>query len=271
MPHVMRRRALLALLAAGALVAASCSSGQERSQPTEPAEPAAVQPEQVELGFDGTAFTFVEELEAEPVTISFTNGHDEPAMGFIARVNEGSTIEDVFEAFETEGEEAGFALITPAGNTPETGPGETTSVTIQFPEGSYAVFGEGDEEPAVFEVGPASGPEVEQPEHDAVVEMGEYYFDVSGEVPAGEATLLLTNVGEQGHEFTGGPGRLEAVFGDEEESEDSFFAIAPAPGGKVWLTHEFRPGPYGFACFFPDPESGKPHRQLGMEGELTVG
>jgi hypothetical protein len=263
-------RARLALLSL-ALVFSACN---QATTPEPGAEPQAVQPESFDLVATGTSFEFVPQVEAEPVTITTTNEGDAPAAVFFARLNEGVSPDEVREAFETEGEEAGLALITPAGTTPETAPGQTTSLTIQFPEGSYLALGEGDEEPAVFEVTAATGPDVAEPDADAEVEMGEFYFDVKAEIGAGESTLLLTNAGEQGHEFTGAPGTPDEVFGkaagNGEEPEGAFFSVAPAPGGKLWFTHEFEAGPVSYACFFPDPESGKPHFKLGMEGSITV-
>jgi hypothetical protein len=265
-------RRTAAILSATVLVLQGCNRA---TTPQPGGEPLAAQPEEYDLVATGTSFDFPPQVEAEPITITTRNEGDEPAVVFFARLNEGVSPDEVREAFESEGEEAGLALIVPAGTTPETAPGETSSLTIQFPEGTFLALGEGDEEPAVFEVTAARGPEVPEPEADAEVEMGEFYFDVKGTIPVGEATLLLTNAGVQGHEFTGAPGTLEEVFGKRagngDEPAGSFFSVAPAPGGKLWFTHEFQSGPIAYACFFPDPESGKPHHRLGMEGSQTLG
>jgi len=259
---------------AAAVLMAGCATDGGSSVTEEPAEslgPTTRPPVAFGLTFDGEAFGFVESVEAEPITVTFRNDGNLPAQAFFAQLHEGVTAEDVAEAFETEGEEAGFALITPAGSTPETKPGGSSEVTVEFPEGDYMVLGEGLERPAPFAVTAASGEPVDEPAVDVEVEIAEYYFQFSGDVPAGEATVLLTNAGEQGHEFTGAMGTPEEVLSSpEEDLQGTFFSIAPAPGGRLWLTTDFEAGPYVVACFFPDAETGKAHFKLGMKAEFTV-
>lgn len=95
------------------------------------------------------------------------------------------------------------------------------------------------------------------------VEAGDFYFEIS-DPTSGEATVEITDVGEQGHEV--GIGR-DAVKGDGEEVTTIF---APAPGGTMWATVTLEPGDYTLLCFLPDPKTGKPHVKLGMKKNFTV-
>ncbi|HYN37168.1 MAG TPA: hypothetical protein VEV82_09370, partial [Actinomycetota bacterium] len=54
------------------------------------------------------------------------------------------------------------------------------------------------------------------------------------------------------------------------EGEEAGFTFAPPPGGTLWTTFDLDPGTYKAQCFFPDPDSGKPHVKLGMIQEFTV-
>jgi hypothetical protein len=265
-------RAIVIFLTGLSLSLAACANGTTTTTPspaTESPAPQLAPPDRHELVATGTSFEFVESIEAEPVVIEVRNESEETTSVFFARMNEDVTLDQVREAFETGGDEAALELIVPAGAA-EAGPGETSELTIQFPAGNYLAIGEGDEQPAVFEVTAATGPGVAEPEADLEIEMGEFYFRPSGPAPAGTITILLTNAGEQGHEIIAAPGTLDEILESEGEFEGSFFSLAPAPGGRIWITAELSPETYTMVCFFDDPDSGKPHFELGMTGPLEV-
>jgi len=224
----------------------------------------AAAPEEIAITISDTTFEMPETLEAEPVKLMITNDAKDPHRTFFAKLNEGVTPEKVQKTFAKD-PEAVFPLITVAGSLDMTKPGETTEATIQFPEGTYlAVDPESDGPPPVgfFEVTAAAGDEVAVPEADWKIETGDFFFRVD-EAAAGESLVEIANVGEQGHEvILGRPGKGEG-------SEAGFF-LAPAPGGKMWVTLDLEPGEYELLCYFPDPKSGKPHIKLGMKQPLTV-
>ncbi|HVM34558.1 MAG TPA: hypothetical protein VM784_04380 [Actinomycetota bacterium] len=250
--------ALSACGGGGADDAAETGSGEDSAA----AQPAA--PEEIAVTISDTAFEMPETLEAEPVKLMITNDAKDPHRTFFAKLNEGVTPEKVQKTFAKD-PEAVFPLITVAGSLDMTKPGETTEATIQFPEGTYlAVDPESDGPPPVgfFEVTAAAGDEVAVPEADWKIETGDFFFRVD-EAAAGESLVEIANVGEQGHEvILGRPGKGEG-------SEAGFF-LAPAPGGKMWVTLDLEPGEYELLCYFPDPKSGKPHIKLGMKQPLTV-
>ncbi|MGH2789078.1 MAG: hypothetical protein ACRDJV_14420 [Actinomycetota bacterium] len=144
---------------------------------------------------------------------------------------------------------------------PNTKPGESTTLLAEFPPGRYIVVREEDEVHARFDVTAPSGNEITEPTADIDVTVGEFYFDMPHELPAGEITLALTNMGEQGHEM---------IIADEAKQKEFRLFYAPAPGGKVWYEVTLEPGTYIAACQFTDPQTGKAHFDLGMRTEFTV-
>jgi hypothetical protein len=155
----------------------------------------------------------------------------------------------------TKSPDALFPLITLGGSMPEVEADATSNIGMLFPEGDYIVI----------------DPEVKGPPPLRLlrnicpysVEAGDFYFEISNPT-SGEATVEITNVGEQSHEV--GIGR-NGVKGVGAEVTTVF---APAPGGTMWATLTLQPGDYTLVCFLPDPKTGKPHVKLGMKKTFTV-
>jgi uncharacterized cupredoxin-like copper-binding protein len=257
----MRAVRLVALLSAAAVTSSGCrQAAEEDVQAPKQAEEQPAAPQEVAITFDGTAFSMSPAtIEAAPVSLTFQNDGGEPASAFITKFLPGKGPDDLAQV---KSEEDFFQLIVPAGSTPVAAPGESSRLTIQLPEGDYAVIGESGERPATFEV-TATSRKVAAPEADLQVDAGDFFFKTSeSEVASGPLTIELRNVGKQAHEMV-----LSKKGGKEEEG---FFSFAPAPGGTVWVKAELTPGTYEMVCFFPDPESGKHHIELGMQTDLTV-
>jgi uncharacterized cupredoxin-like copper-binding protein len=252
---------LVALLSAVAVTLSGCrQAAEEDVQAPKQAEEQPAAPQEVAITFDGTAFSMSPAtIEAAPVTLTFQNDGGQPASAFITKFLPGKGPDDLAQV---KSEEDFFQLIVPAGSTPEAAPGQSSRLTIQLPEGDYAVIGESGEQPGIFEV-VATSREVAPPEADLQVDAGDFFFKTSeSEVASGPLTIELRNVGKQGHEMV-----LSKKGGKEEEG---VFSLAPPPGGTVWVEAELTPGIYEMVCFFPDPESGKHHIELGMQTDLTV-
>lgn len=257
----MRALRLVALLSTVAVTLAGCrQAAEEAVQAPKQAEEPLAPPQEVAITFDGKAFSMnPTTIEAAPVTLTFQNDGGEPASAFITKFLPGKGPDDLAQV---KSEEDFFQLIVPAGSTPEAAPGESSRLTIQLPEGGYAVIGESGEQPATFEV-TATSRKVAAPDADLQVDAGDFFFKTSkSEVASGPLTIELRNVGQQAHEMV-----LSKKGGKEEQG---FFSFAPAPGGTVWVEAELTPGTYEMVCFFPDPESGQHHIDLGMRTELTV-
>ncbi|MEA2461721.1 MAG: hypothetical protein QOH90_1898, partial [Actinomycetota bacterium] len=163
-------------------------------------------------------------------------------------------------------------MITLAGSFPGEGKnfgrvsdGETRELTIDFPEGTYIVIDPEVKGPppfAVFEITPATGDAVAEPDADYEIEAGDFYFKSEG-AQAGSATVKITNAGEQDHE-------VSVATGTGENGEEVAFSFAPPPGGSLWTTFELDAGTYQLTCFLPDRDTGKPHFKLGMKSTLEV-
>lgn len=245
------------------LLASGCGGGTDEGNG---GEPQAAAPDELTVTFGAEAIEMQETIESEPVTLSIVNETGQHQALFFGKLNPGVVPDDFGDV---RSEEELLSLLLPAGSTEEIEHGATGSVTMEFPEGSYVALGEGEEPPpAFFEVVPATGPAVAEPDADVEVEVGEFYFKLPETLPAGTVTVLLTNAGEQAHEF-GGEIRQEHGGGEGGEHE-GFHVIAPAPGGRMWIEMTFEPATYHVACFLPDAKTGRPHIKLGMEAEVTA-
>jgi hypothetical protein len=255
------RLRMVAVLALAALLAPSCGSS-DNDAPSDNSQPEP--PREVRITVTDESFEMPDGLESEPLSLTLQNEGKQTHRAFFARLNQGVTEEEVSSAL-SKGPEALFPLITLAGNMPEIEPGATSDVGMHFPEGDYIVIDpevKGPPPLRFFEVSAAGGPEVEEPAADYSVETGEFYFEIS-DPSSGEATVEITNVGEQSHEV--GIGR-----GANGEGEEVTTIFAPAPGGKMWASVTLKPGDYTLVCFLPDPKTGKPHVKLGMKKSFTV-
>ena len=221
-------------------------------------------PESIQISVSDDSFEMPEELEAEPVRLTVQNEGEDPHITFFARLNDGSTQEDIDKAI-VKSVDSLFPHITLAGNMEKVEPNASAQVTMEFPEGEYLVIDpevKGDPLYGFFTVVAATGPEVERPSADYSIETGEFYFKISEPV-SGEATVEISNAGEQSHEVGVGKGP-----GGEGGEVTTIFA--PAPGGTMWTTLDLKPGDYTLVCFLPDPKTQKPHLKLGMEQAFSV-
>ena len=148
--------------------------------------------------------------------------------------------------------------------------------------------GDEDNEPAATEEESTEEESTEEEsteeESDAIeVTMTEFAFAAPETVPAGEFEVTAVNVGEQPHEMgviplkEGAPPLEKLVKMGDKELEK--WAAGPFSGTegpikpgeeKTFTLNGARAASFGFACFIKDPETKKPHVQLGMAGMFTV-
>ena len=115
------------------------------------------------------------------------------------------------------------------------------------------------------------------------VAMTEFAFAAPETVPAGEFEVTAVNNGEQPHEMgvvplkEGAPPIEElAKMGDKELRKYMAGPFGGTEGPikpgeeKTFTLDGSKAASFGFACFVKDPESKKPHVQLGMFGSFTV-
>lgn len=147
--------------------------------------------------------------------------------------------------------------------------------------------GDEDNEPAATEEESTEeeGAEEEGSEEGGPIEvtMTEFAFAAPETVPAGEFEVTAVNTGEQPHEMgviplkEGAPPLEELVKMGDKELEK--WAAGPFGGTegpikpgeeKTFTLDGTNAASFGFACFIKDPETKKPHVQLGMAGLFTV-
>lgn len=247
------------------LFAASCG-GEAENEPTAGSTNAEVaeSPAEIDVTAGRVKIEMPASVESEPVTFTFTNDFGKDVFVAFAKLNQGVSPAKLDAAFK-KSPDAAFPLITVAGGFSHAKPGDVQTVTMLLPAGTYiAVDPEAGPalKPAYFEVTPAAGPDVAEPDANGTIEAGDFYFEI-GEIAAGGGDVLVENVGEQGHEVV-----LLNVSGKKEKEAGFYFA--PPPGGKMWVPLDLEAGEYRAVCYFPDPKSGKPHVKLGMETEFTV-
>jgi uncharacterized cupredoxin-like copper-binding protein len=108
----------------------------------------------------------------------------------------------------------------------------------------------------------------------------EYKFHgLPAELPAGEATILMENDGQEPHEMSLVRITTDATLEEllelperqaMEQIEDAGHLFA-RPGEDHRRTFTLEPGRYGYVCFVSTKKSdGVPHAFQGMAGEFTV-
>ena len=113
--------------------------------------------------------------------------------------------------------------------------------------------------------------------------MTEFAFAGPESVPAAEFEITAVNNGEQKHEMgvvplkPGAPPIEELVELSDKELKE--FLAGPFGGtegpikpgeSKTFTLDGSKAASFGFACFIKDPETKKPHVELGMAGQFIV-
>jgi hypothetical protein len=189
---------MVAVLSLAATLAPSCASREDDS-PNSKSQPEP--PQEIRITVADESYEMPDGLESEPVSLTLQYEGKQVHRAYFARFNQGVKEQDVRSAL-TKSPDALFPLITLGGSVPEVEAGATSKIGMLFPEGDYIVIDPEVKGPPLFgffEVSAPTGPEVEEPAADYSVEAGDFYFEISNPT-SGEATVEITNVGEQSHE-----------------------------------------------------------------------
>jgi hypothetical protein len=231
-----------------------------------------------------------ETIPAGWVEITFENTAEAPLFGIMARLDDDATMDDFMGALMgmMSGE---TGIIPPATFTgaPAAMPGAVQSVTYNLAAGSYVLLNVAGEEPqiAMFAVEGEAADMGFEPEADLTVALVDFAFGLPVELPAGEQTWLIENLGEQWHELIVIPvpdgttledamSLLMAVEGEAEgEGGMPEFAMVWSPmsaGERAWVQVDLAPGTYLVSCFIEDVNSDEHaiHAALGMIQIVTV-
>lgn len=287
----------------GATASPAASATVESSESTSPAASASpsedVSPSPsaggvTELLIEASDFAFSApaEIPAGTTRIVVNNTGQEEHQAQVARINDGSTFEDLAAALQQPDPGAALALLTLAGGPTGVVPGATEATTSNLGPGTYAFLcfvesPDGVPHLAKGMIGQiavtGTASDAPLPAGDAEVTLQDFAFVGLSNLSAGQHTVTVTNDGPQVHEAT----LVKLNEGTTVEQVMGFFTSTEPPSGPPpWTSAggiagiadgstatmdiEVEAGNYAFICFIPDQASGKPHAALGMVGGLTV-
>lgn len=229
-----------------------------------------------------------EVIPAGWVEITFENETEIPLFVIMGRLDDGATMDEFMEALM--GMMGGDSSIVPPATlvgSPTALPESAISATYQLEAGMYILLNVAGEEPeiATFMVEGETSESDFEPESDRTIELLDFAFTLPTELPAGEQTWLIDNVGKQWHEMVFIPvpegstiedamAMMMAGEGDAEAEEEGdggmmefAFVWAPMSGGeRAWVNVDLAPGTYLVTCFIEDSEAadGSIHAEKGM-------
>jgi hypothetical protein len=241
------------------------------------------------------AFEIADSVEAGYTTIRLLNQGKELHHVQMARLEEGHTLKDLFEAMKDPAAKPPKWFIEVGGpNAPV--PGGESAASLELTAGRYVLLcfiPSPDGTPHIMK-GMAKEFVVTAPKAQAAkaakaatvkapsttVTLSDYDFAFSKPLVAGEQTIRLVNNAEQHHEMfiaKLAPGKTAMDLARWAEK-----AEGPPPGMPIGgitgidkgryndLTLNLEPGEYALICFLPDAKDGKPHLAYGMIKQVTV-
>ncbi len=243
-----------------------------------PAAPATVTFKGADFSFEGP-----EQIPAGLTTINFQNIGQEWHHIQFARLNDGVTFQQLGEAVQKD-ENAAMGMLNFVGGVGALDPNGSGSVTVNLPEGQYALLcfipsADGVPHLAKGMVRPltvkGAGATAAEPKADVTVNMKDFHFTMPEEVKAGKQVWKVVNDGPQPHEL------ILMRLADGKTLDDAFAWFAkpegPQPFNMVggmqamnsgpsagYINLDLKPGSYVAMCDIPDPASGKTHSELGM-------
>jgi plastocyanin len=229
---VSRRRVVLAVPSAALLTLAACS--------TEAAD--------VTVDVTGTDDACV--IESDIV--------DAGKVGFEFR-NESSKVNELY-VLKANGDTLGEVENVTTGTS--------RTLTVDLVAGDYLVrckpgqSGDGFESPfTVTGDGGAAQAEADRQIDFEAVDFDYENLDTSGIASGDTIRFVMTNAGEQAHEFE--------VLDPDDEPIGEVAGTNPGDTGGATMTFT-APGVYTYQCILVDPDTGTPHTELGMIGTFDV-
>lgn len=253
--------------------------------------------------FTGDTLEGPTQLPAGFHTVALQNDSEASLDIMLARLIGDATVEEIVAAFQAVEQAFGggdpVAAVNEALELGElwgglaVGPGESSSVGIDVPEGRYAVVAtvrqpgdaqeeEGPRAPASYfttTLDVSSAAEAtEAPQADQTVQMVDFAFALPADIQAGPQTWEVINSGEQIHHLVltrlqddKTMEDLQAFMEGGEQGEppvDIIGEVNPLSSGVAnYVNFDLTPGTYIALCFMPDHTgnaTGVPHVALGM-------
>ncbi len=146
--------------------------------------------------------------------------------------------------------------------------GTSRTLTVDLVAGDYLVrckpgqSGDGIESP--FTATGDGGAEQAEADREIAFDAIDFDYenlDLTGIADGDTIRFVMTNAGEQAHEFE--------VLEPSDEPIGEVAATNPGDSGGATMTFE-APGVYTYQCILVDPDTGKPHTELGMIGTFEV-
>jgi len=146
--------------------------------------------------------------------------------------------------------------------------GTSRTLTVDLVAGDYLVrckpgqTGDGFESP--FTVTGDGGTAQAEPDREIAFDAIDFQYENLdlGSIADGDAIrFVMTNAGEQPHEFE--------VLDPDGEPIGEVAATNPGESGGATMTFT-APGVYTYQCILVDPETNRPHTELGMTGTFDV-
>lgn len=284
MKHVHARPAVRRAtgLAVAAVLGLTACSGNEPVEADADALPSSITIEAHDYRFDVPA-----QVAAGAVEVTLTNAGEEPHHAQIARLNDGVTMDDVTAAL-AEGEAALMPLITFVGGPAPVDPGGEATTVAELAAGGHVLLcflpdADGVPHLAHGMVQPFEVVDTEDaaamPETDGDITLSDFRIRLPDGFD-GQGAFQVTNGGPQPHEV----GFARLADGASAEDALGWFGAPGGPppfqltGGIQALSVgedgiaklDLDAGEYVAWCLIPDPETGKPHAQLGMVTTFTV-
>lgn len=276
---------LVALLAACGTKDASKSAAKAPDS----THAAAVVPHQMTITATDYAFQAPDQVPSGMTTVHLVdNGSEIHHVSFI-KLTDGKTIADFQQLLKNPGPMPAWASEAGGVNPPRPGGGMATATQMLEP-GNYALicfipsadgvphFAKGMIHPLT--VVPDSGAVAAPPTADVTLTLEDYKFTTSKPITAGRHTIEVKNNGSQPHELFIGklmPGKKAADIPVWTQTMKGPPPVDPmggvagmSKGESSYITVDFTPGDYAFACFVPDAKDGKPHIAHGMLQQIHV-
>lgn len=235
------------------------------------------------------SFEAPKSIRAGTVTFRLVNRGKELHHVWLARLDQGKTIDDAVAAFKAGGPPPSWIVDVGGPNAPV--PGGAAEATVTLAPGNYMMLclipSGSDNVPHVMKgmMAPltVTGAPVAatEPEPDTHVKLVDYGFEISKPLTAGHHVLHIMNGAQQTHELflaKLAPGKTAAdlaawIEGGQKGPPPAMpmgGITGIAPNGHATLAVDLQPGNYGMYCFVPDMKDGKPHVAHGMLHEITV-
>jgi hypothetical protein len=221
------------------------------------------------------------------LTVRLVNGGNEVHMLGIGRVPYGHSARAVLDAIAHH---KSVPETTDWGGPNAVSPGDTSTITMFFPAGDYAIVcavQSADKQMHMMRgmmatmLVTAVADTVSPPRsQDAIVTLTDYHVAVRGSLAAGERTVRVENGASQGHdleilEILPGRTEADAMRWFEHPAREAPAAravggvVAIHPGQQAIVSATFRPGKYLFLCWVPD-DAGRPHFLRRMHQLVTI-